>query len=497
MTSPGESAVRLVFPGFKVGWDDPEDALRLADLGVGGFCVYGGTVSEVAEFCRRVQERARTPLLLCADYEDGLASHVNGGTAFPSNMGLAASNDESLAFEKGRLTALESRAVGIGWVLGPVVDLATQPLSPIVNIRSFGADPGLVTRMARAAMKGLAAGGVLSCIKHFPGHGDSDLDSHLDLPLVEAPRDVLAGRELAPYAALAAEADSVMVGHLAVPALSGDRRTPATMSEAVVSGELRGRLGFGGLVSTDALSMHAVAKRYPELEASASCLRAGCDIILVPENPRQLAYDLIRLADSDPATAGAVERSSRRLAEAMKTLEARQAACPPMDSGSVGCASHREAAARMAERCLAWGRPMEGVLPRTFAYFEPDEGFPGELHGKVFIEELKALGFEPAAKADAGAGETLVAGLFVSPRAYSGRISYASEELGRLKAAAARASKTVAVAFGSPWALAGVPEASASLAAFSASADAQRAAAAALARKLTVAGALPVALDKR
>ncbi|MBI5882592.1 MAG: hypothetical protein HZB91_05760 [Elusimicrobia bacterium] len=494
MESPAEKAARLVFPGFKAGWDDPEDALRLVDLGVGGFCVYGGTVSEVAEFSRRTQERARSPLLLCADYEDGLASHVGGGTAFPSNMGLGAANDESLAFEKGRITALESRSLGIGWVLAPVVDLATQAGSPIVNVRSFGTDLAVVSRMARAAMKGLAAGGALSCLKHFPGHGDSDLDSHLDLPLVEARREVLVGRELAPYEALKHDADSVMVGHLAVPALAGDRNTPATLSSAVVSGELRGRIGFEGLVSTDALSMHAVTKRFPEAEAAVAALLAGCDILLVPEDPRKLVYDLMRRADADPAVAAASKAAHGRLEAAMKTLAGRWTSCGPLDHAAVGCAIHAEAAARMAERCLAWGRPMEGVLPRQFAYFEPDEGFPEELQGAAFLDEMKSLGFEIALKTDAPTVEVLVAGIFVSPRAYSGRISYGPEELRRLSAAASRAGKVVAVAFGSPWALDSVPPTASSLAAFSSGPDAQRAAARALARKITVSGSMPVAL---
>jgi beta-glucosidase-like glycosyl hydrolase len=466
------------------------------DLGVGGFCVYGGTLVEVADFSRRVQERARSPLLLCADYEDGIASHVVGGTAFPSNMGLGASNDETLAFEKGRLTALEARGLGIGWVFAPVVDLATQPASPIVNIRSFGSDPELVVRMARALAKGMAAGGALSCLKHFPGHGDSDLDSHLDLPLVEAGREVLTARELVPYRALKDDADSVMVGHLAVPALTGDRDTPATLSAAAVSGELRGRLGFQGLVSTDALSMHAVAKRFPELSAARACLLAGCDVLLVPEDPLRLAYDLMRLADSDPAAARAVDGACARLEAAMKTLSGRWAACPPPDSGIAGCASHTETASRMAERCLAWHRPMEGALPRKVAYFEPDEGFPGEVQGGVFLEELKSLGFEIALGADAASADVLVAGLFVSPRAYSGRIAYGGLELERLVKASGRAGRTVAVAFGSPWALAEIPVGAAGLAAFSASSHAQRAAARALARKLTVAGTMPVAIGR-
>src|SRR6185295_4556600 len=180
--SLAQKSLQLLFPEFRFGVTDPSDAEWLVDIGVGGFCVYGGSASEIAGLTKRLQERARIPLLFSADYEDGLASHVAEGTRFPSNMGIGATGNVRFAFEKARLTAIESRAIGIRWVLAPVLDLATQPANPIVNIRSFGADPTLVSRMGLAYMKGLKAGRVLSCAKHFPGHGDTISDSHLELP---------------------------------------------------------------------------------------------------------------------------------------------------------------------------------------------------------------------------------------------------------------------------------------------------------------------------
>ncbi|MBI4676887.1 MAG: hypothetical protein HY748_04830 [Elusimicrobia bacterium] len=496
MGSPGETAARLVFPGFTLGVDDPDDAMRLVDLGVGGFCVYHGTPAEVAEFSRKAVQRAARPLLLCADYEDGLASHVAGGTAFPSNMGLAASGDDALAFEKGRVTGLEARALGVGWVLAPVVDLATRPDNPIVNVRSFGSDPGRVSRMARAFIKGLASGGVLSCIKHFPGHGETGLDSHLGLPTVALGREVLDGRELAPYRDLKEDADAVMIGHLAVPALSGGREVPATLCPEIISGELRGLIGFKGLVVSDALSMHAVAKRFPEAVAAETALVSGCDILLAPGDPRRLVYDLMRRADEAPAVAAAAAAAAARLDAALRTLAGRGAAGGAVDAGVVGCAAHAGVSARLALRCLAWHRPLARPLPRAIAYFEPDEGFPDWVQGAAFLDEIKALGFTVSLTASAAEAEFVVAGLFVSPRAYAGRIRYGEEERRRLTDAWALARAGAAVSFGSPWLLEDAPDVAACLAAFSASKDAQRAAARALAGRLAVTGKMPVTLRR-
>src|SRR5579884_788298 len=174
--SDAEKAVQLISPGFKVGLDDPEEAVALVELGVGGFCLYAGDVESVAELTSRLQQRAKRPLLFNADYEDGLPTHCAGGTPLPANMGLGAADDEALAERKGAITGAEARAIGVHWVLGPVCDLATNPANPIVNVRSFSDDAARVSRLARAYMKGLRSQGVLGCVKHFPGHGETKLD---------------------------------------------------------------------------------------------------------------------------------------------------------------------------------------------------------------------------------------------------------------------------------------------------------------------------------
>ena len=229
---------RLVHPGFWFGKTAPEDALKLARLGVGGFCLYGGTRQQVAELTRALREASPLKkILISADYEDGLGRWLPDAELLPSNLALGAANEEDLAFEKGLLTARQAKSLGVDWVFAPVLDLADCPQNPIVNTRSFGADPQLVSRLARAFIKGLAKGGALNSIKHFPGHGNTSTDSHMAMPTVPSMAEHLQTNELAPFRDLLPLADSVMVGHLLVPAL--DEKSPASLSAKIISGLLK------------------------------------------------------------------------------------------------------------------------------------------------------------------------------------------------------------------------------------------------------------------
>ncbi|HVE13033.1 MAG TPA: glycoside hydrolase family 3 N-terminal domain-containing protein [Elusimicrobiota bacterium] len=487
------SAAQLVFPAFQFGKHDPALAERLTDLGVGGFCLYRGTPREIRAFTARLQKRARAPLLFAADYEDGLASHVPGGTHFPSNMALGAAGREDLARLKARVTAREARALGVRWIFAPVLDLATRADNPIVNVRSFGEAPRLASRLGRAYGDAMRAEGALACAKHFPGHGDTRKDSHLELPTVPGSAAALRARELAPFAAAAEAAGSVMLAHLMVPAL--DAKLPVPFSEKIVGGLLRGRMGYRGLVVTDALDMKAVAGRFPEVEAAARALRAGADILLVPADPEALARALPALASRDAEL-------SRRVADSLARLERAKRSCRLFADGGkpagslslVGCSAHRKAARRVAKAALTWaGEPVR--LEGTAAYLEPGTR-PARWAGAAFVDELRAAGVDVRPYRP-GAPGTVVAGAFLSPRAYSGRIALepgAARELSRVL----RGGRPgVLAAFGSPFVLDAVPGWSSALCAFSPCEESQRAAARLLARGLRAPGRMPVSLPAR
>ena len=230
-----------------------------------------------------LQKHAKVPLLVGADFERGTAMRVEEGTSFPYAMAVAATGRPEDAYTMGKITAIEARAAGVPWIFAPDADVNSNPENPIINTRSFGEDPARVSEFVAAFVRGVEENGGLATAKHFPGHGDTSTDSHLDLPLVSSDRAHLDRVELAPFrAAIAAGTSTIMTGHLAVPALEPDPNVPATMSPKIMTDLLRGQMGFNGLVVTDALDMGGVTVRYPPGEVAVRSILAGADVLLVP-----------------------------------------------------------------------------------------------------------------------------------------------------------------------------------------------------------------------
>jgi beta-glucosidase len=260
--------------------------------GVGGVILLGGSAAELRLRTRQLRSWSPQPLLLCADVEEGVGQRFEGASWLPPPMGLGqihrhdpqAARD--LAERYGTCTGREARALGLNWVLGPVCDVNNNPANPVINVRAWGEDPAVVGDLATAFLQGVQAEGVLACAKHFPGHGDTTADSHLDLPVLLHSRERLEAIELPPFRqAIAAGVASVMTAHLLLPELDPDR--PATLSWWVLTQLLRQDLGFDGLVVTDALVMEAIAARHGAGEAAVLALEAGADLVLMPADPWQ------------------------------------------------------------------------------------------------------------------------------------------------------------------------------------------------------------------
>ncbi|MGH7446116.1 MAG: glycoside hydrolase family 3 protein, partial [Longimicrobiales bacterium] len=309
---------------------------RLVDeVRVGGFVVGIGSPLDVALKLNTLQARSRLPLVFGADLEWGAGMRLwrptylpygieaDGGTAFPFNMGVAATGDATLAELAGRVTAREARAVGIHWVFAPVVDINTAPDNPIVNIRSYGSDPTDVGRFAAAFIRGANAGGVLTTAKHFPGHGDTRVDSHVELPVIDATLETLEARELIPFrAAIAAGVSSVMLGHIAVPSLTERAVVPATLAPEIGSELLRRRLGFQGLVVTDAMTMGALRDTpgYSPGELAVRAVEAGADVVLSPPDPVLAHRSIVAAVRSGRVLYARVDSSVARILRAKARL---------------------------------------------------------------------------------------------------------------------------------------------------------------------------------
>jgi beta-N-acetylhexosaminidase len=244
---------------------------------------------EAAALTNRLQKDSKYPLLIAADFERGLSMRLVGATAFPAAMAFGAAGDKNLARQFGRISAIESRAIGVQWNWFPIADVNSNPANPIIDTRSFGEDPALVGEMVAAYIEGARSEGLLTTAKHFPGHGDTDTDSHLTLARVSASMDRLNSVELVPFrSAIAAGVDSVMMGHLIVPAIEPDPNRPASVSAHAIKDLLQGQLGFKGLVVTDGLGMAGLTHVFSGSEAEVSskaavaAVEAGNDMVLVP-----------------------------------------------------------------------------------------------------------------------------------------------------------------------------------------------------------------------
>ncbi|MFC1746915.1 glycoside hydrolase family 3 N-terminal domain-containing protein [Candidatus Neomarinimicrobiota bacterium] len=257
------------------------------DDGIGGVITYRGTVDGTFSNLRELQGLASIPLLVAADLERGLGQQMTGGTSFTSNMGVAATFNEQNAYDMGRITAVEGRAVGIHVAFAPVMDVNNNPDNPIINFRSYSDDPYMVSRMGTAFIRGMQENGMAATAKHYPGHGNTNIDSHTSLPIIPGSRDDFEGMELIPF--VAAETSGVkmiMTAHIAVPGIDASNQ-PATLSPIITQQLLREDLGYEGVIVTDGLEMGAITSANPAGEAAVKALEAGNDILLLPVDVEQ------------------------------------------------------------------------------------------------------------------------------------------------------------------------------------------------------------------
>ena len=306
--------------------DSPEyrELLRaVEEQRVGGFMlatrqgpqgIQRSQVYPTAELTNDLQDHAEIPLLFGADFERGTVMRLEEGTSFPHAMAVAATGSPQDAYEVGRITALEARAAGIHWIFAPDADVNSNPANPIINTRSFGEDPHRVASFVAAFTKGVEENGALATAKHFPGHGDTSIDSHLDLPRTDADRKRLDEVELVSFrAAIAAGVSSVMTGHLSVPALEPNENIPATLSHEILTGLLRRKMHFDGLIVTDALDMAGVAERFSPGEVAVRAILAGADVLLIPPNPDAALAALYEAVGSGRLSIARVDASVKRI----------------------------------------------------------------------------------------------------------------------------------------------------------------------------------------
>ncbi len=344
---------------------------------VGGFTMSVGSPTEMAAKLNAMQRLARVPLLVGADLEAGAGFRASGGfflpnaidlggaTTFPPLMALGATRDTALAYAYGRATAVEGRALGIHIVYGPVLDVNNNAANPVINVRSFGEDPAWVSRLGASFVRGVQENGMMATGKHFPGHGDTDINSHLALPVVTASRARLDSVELPPFrAAIKAGVGAIMTFHGAMPALDSSG-APGTLSPLVLTGLLRKEMGFTGLIISDAMDMRGVLDRYGAVEAAKLAVIAGSDILIQPENVTQTIDAVVAGVREGRITVARIDEAVRRILLAKASLGLRRSAQVDLARVRtiVGDTANRRLAERVAEKSVTLVRDQAQQLP--------------------------------------------------------------------------------------------------------------------------------------
>ena len=383
------------------------------DLQVGGLIllnrVQGGAAVKAEPyatgvFLNRMQRLAGIPLLVGADFERGASMRVSGTPQFPHAMAFGAADDLESTRALGRATARECRALGVHWLFAPSADVNSNPDNPVIGIRSFSSDPNVVARHVEAFLQGARqdpAFQVLTTVKHFPGHGDTTIDSHVGLGVIDADRARLLRVELVPFqAAIRAGVDAVMTAHISVPALE-TAPIPATISAAINTELLRGELGFHGLLSTDALDKQALSRSLPPGEAAVRALLAGADLLLAPPNPREAVRAIAAAVQSGRIPMARLNRSVEKLLAAKVRLGLHRQRLVNLEAMEelLDLEEDRALAQSVAERAVTLVKNEGSVLPLR----DPDSACWLVLSGSRFsgtgrrlLEELRSRA--PAAR---------------------------------------------------------------------------------------------------
>jgi beta-glucosidase-like glycosyl hydrolase/CubicO group peptidase (beta-lactamase class C family) len=486
------------------------------DLEVGGVVVFASELETVPRLLNELQAAAEIPLLIAADVEPGLDMRmVRGTVSLPWAMAIGATRRTEDAHLAGEIIARQGRELGFHWAFAPVVDVNNNPDNPVINRRSFGEDPELVASMAEAFIDGVSSGGLLTTAKHFPGHGDTAIDSHLARPALDADRERLESIELMPFRrAIAAGVDSVMTAHLSVPALDPSG-APATLSAPITSELLREEMGFDGLIVTDALEMAGIRPAWTG-EAAVRSVQAGADVVLLPNSPRIAVQSLVRAVREGQLTEERLDRSVRRLLETKARLGLhRDRSFDRSLAPGVARPADIEAADEIAQRSLTLLRnegdvlPLRADEPLELVHVALTNGHPGSQEGIIPVRELRQrkipvrswrLGQEVSEETAEMIVEAARKATHVVVSAYH-RVAASPESpdlypehgvlIGRLLETG---TPLALVSLGSPYILADIPEVGVYLTAYGAEDSSQRAVVPALLGEAAISGRLPVTL---
>ncbi|MGB7292918.1 MAG: glycoside hydrolase family 3 protein [Thermodesulfobacteriota bacterium] len=355
---------------------------------VGSFIIMRGECEDTGGAIRELQNISPIPLILGCDAERGLGQILSGATLFPFTMALGAIDDESLVYRQARFIADEMRAQGLNMIFAPVLDVNSNPDNPIIGIRSYGDDPDKVSRLGSSFIRGSQDNGIMACAKHYPGHGSSDIDSHIDLPTLSRSIEEFLNCDLIPFQeAIRVGVSSIMTAHIAAPRID-ENLIPATFSDTLINDVLFRRLEFRGLVISDSFHMEALSRYGDEADMAGHAMAAGCDIILDPVEPARLIEELTtRVKDGRISTARLEGAVGKVINAKLRVLDEHQSDL--LHSKSSGSTIVDEIARRSV--CLLKGRGLDNNRVKVFVF---DVTQASDEPSKPFVAKLVQAGIE-------------------------------------------------------------------------------------------------------
>ena len=471
-----------------------EQAIALVNKGIGGFILFGGQRDETKSFIDKLQSLSKLPLIIASDIERGVGQQVGEATRFPSQMSVAAAINKNKADDvellKNAINAIAQEAleIGINMPLIPVLDVNRNPDNPIICTRAFSDDPEEVAWYGKTYITVLEEAGVLSCAKHFPGHGDTSIDSHIELPVISKPLKELLDIDVYPFReAVRAGVSSIMTGHLSIPAFD---ILPATLSEKIITGLLRKELGYEGIIMTDALNMSAL-KEYDHVPVQ--CINAGFDILLHPENVTSVIEELKQAVSYGEIREETLDSAVTRILKSKSKIKRPKK--PEGCNDNKSYSKHAVLSDTISEKAVTLVKNTPGVLPikdihDVHLVFAGDESLYNGSPLINYVPHNTALysgaGLKPA--------PAVVVAIFTNIAAWKGSSGINEEGVQLIKKLIEKSRHSVIISFGSPYVLRHFNEADMLIAAYDPTEQAQSSVIKCLKGELSFQGRLPVTL---
>lgn len=491
-----------------------EQAIALVNKGIGGFILFGGKKDETKRFIDKLQSISKLPLFIASDVERGVGQQVGEATRFPGQMSVAAAINKNKADDvellKNAINAIAQEAleIGINMPLIPVLDVNRNPDNPIICTRAFSDDPEEVAWYGKTYITVLEEAGVLSCAKHFPGHGDTSTDSHIELPVISKPLKELLDIDVYPFReAVRAGVSSIMAGHLSIPAFD---ILPATLSEKIITGLLRKDLGYEGIIMTDALTMSAL-REYQHVPVQ--CLNAGFDILLHPENINSVIEELKQAVSYGEIKEETLDSAVTRILKSKSKIKRTEKTegCNDNKTGKssiynvISCSKHAVLSDMISEKAVTLVKNTPGVLPirdiqDVFLVFAGEENSYNQAPLRGFIPDHSSVfvgaGFKPALEGQQyRAAQTIIIAVFTNVAAWKGSSGISEGEIRHIKELMKKSLHSIIISFGSPYVLRHFNEADLLIAAYDPTEQAQLSVIKCLKGELSFQGRLPVTLN--